>query len=103
MARTGRPGSPCGVKGGRDPSPEYPAYSLRHREQGRVVIRVTIKEDGSIAAVEVLDNAGYPRLAEAAVAAVRTASFNPSFDEDGRAVASSLVMRFDFSLKRDRP
>ena len=52
----------------------FPSYPLSEREQhhtGRVVMKVTIGEDGRVASAQVLRSSGYPRLDESAVKAVR--------------------------------
>lgn len=51
--------------------PEYPPTSKRLGEQGRVLVRVLILENGSAAEVQVLQSSGYPRLDMAAVEHVR--------------------------------
>lgn len=57
--------------------PAYPALSLRRGEEGRVVLRVMVKTDGSAGDVGVRDSSGFPRLDAAAVAAVRRWKFEP--------------------------
>jgi protein TonB len=76
----GAPGT-AGIPGGLDdprlPAPVYPRESRRRGEQGTVVIEVDVASDGSVAAVRVVDDAGFPRLAEAAVDAARKARLRP--------------------------
>jgi protein TonB len=78
--------------------PVYPPLSRRLGEQGLVVVRVQIDETGRPVEVTVSVSSGFPRLDEAAIAAVRRARFVPH-SEGGRArPAYALVpIRFDLS------
>jgi protein TonB len=62
----GRAGTPGGVADARLPAPRYPRESRLRGEEG-VVLEVDLATDGSVTAVRVRDDAGYPRLAAAAV------------------------------------
>ncbi len=42
--------------------PDYPAYSMRRNEQGRVVLRVVLGVDGSISNVSFKTHSGFARL-----------------------------------------
>lgn len=97
-ALTGRPGVPAGIKGGKLPRPVYPDVSRRRGEQGTVVVEVDVRADGRVDAVRVVNDAGYPRLAEAAVAAMRGAEFTPA-TEDGRPVPCTVPIPFRFMLR----
>lgn len=60
-----------------NPEPAYPEISLRRREQGRVVINAFIGTDGLAHQTAVYRSSGYPRLDDAALAAVKTWRFVP--------------------------
>ena len=97
-AGDGTPGIPGGVPDQSLPAPVYPRESLRRREQGTVVVEVDVDADGSVSAVRVVDDCGFPRLAEAALAAVRKHAFRPA-TEGGRAVACRWRIPFRFRLR----
>lgn len=61
-----------------NPKPVYPAVSRRLKEAGRVVLEVYILADGSVGEVRVKTSSGYPRLDEAALAAVRRWKYVPA-------------------------
>ena len=75
------------------PLPEYPAQARRFGYQGTVKVAITIKPDGSISGVEIMESSGYTVLDREAVNTVkRRWSFNPP----GREVR--IVKEFEFSL-----
>jgi protein TonB len=99
-AGDGTPGVPGGVNGARLPAPLYPRESRLRGEQGTVILEVDLSVDGMPTAVRVVDDAGYPRLAKAAVEAIKAARLAPAH-VGGRPVPSSARIPFRFSL-RDR-
>ncbi len=58
--------------------PRYPPLALRRREQGRVVLRVTVSPAGGVIAVAVAQSSGSDLLDSAAMAAVRNWRFAPA-------------------------
>ena len=90
----GVPGVPGGLADGRLPAPVYPRESRLRGEHGTVVIEVDVAADGSIEALRVVSDSGFPRLADAALAAVRKARFRP--------VACRLRIPFNFRLRASR-
>lgn len=68
------------------PKPAYPLYSRRAKETGTVMLRVLIDDSGLPAQIVVEKSSGFPRLDEAALAAMRGARFKP-YMENGRALA----------------
>jgi protein TonB len=80
------------------PIPEYPPESKRRREHGLVEIEVEVLPDGRVGETRVLADAGYPRLAEAALAAVRRGEFEPA-THAGQRVVGRLIVPFRFVLK----
>jgi len=68
------------------PKPAYPLYSRRAKETGVVLLRVLIDDQGMPAQVMVEKSSGFPRLDEAALAAMRNARFKP-YRENGRTLA----------------
>jgi TonB family protein len=79
------------------PLPEYPPESLRRHEQGAVEFLVIIREDGSVASVQLHKTSGFPRLDKAALTALRTARFTPA-QLDEKPVAVSVIIPFRFQI-----
>ena len=94
----GAPGIPGGVADASLPAPAYPRESRLRGEEGTVVVEVTVGADGVASGFNVVDDAGFPRLASAALAAVRKARFRPAI-ENGRPVACSVKIPFRFRLR----
>jgi protein TonB len=80
------------------PSPSYPRVSRRAGEEGSVLCRLHLALDGRVTAVDVVESSGFPRLDEAASAALADWRFEPR-REDGRAVAATLLHRVTFRLR----
>ena len=79
------------------PQPEYPAASRRVGEQGRVVLRVLVNDQGQAEQVLVQTSSGSARLDEAGRQAVLRAVFKPHL-EDGRPVAVYVIVPLNFKL-----
>ncbi|MCS6944015.1 MAG: TonB family protein [Sutterellaceae bacterium] len=78
--------------------PQYPAVSRRLGEQGLVVLRVLIDEEGRPVAVDVHQSSGFARLDQAAAEAVRRARFRPHREGDRPRAAIALVpVRFELT------
>jgi protein TonB len=78
-----------------NPPPQYSKESRAAGEQGRVVVRALIAEDGSPIKVELLSSSGHSRLDEAAIEAVAKWKFKPA-TRDGEPVQdwASIPIRF---------
>jgi protein TonB len=61
----------------RNPRPAYPIQSRRLGEQGQVVLRVLVGEDGAAQKAQVQQTSGYDRLDRAALATVLTWRYVP--------------------------
>lgn len=83
----------------REPEPRYPPQSRKLREQGLVVLRVLIDEQGTACDVSVERSSGHERLDRAAREAVARAEFRPFF-EDGIAQRAQVLIPIEFSLRR---
>jgi protein TonB len=97
-ASDGSPGVASGIGTSRLPAPVYPRESRLRGEQGTVVLEVDVDADGTPAAVRVVEDAGYPRLAAAAVEAARKARFRPA-TRAGQPVAARVRIPFRFTLR----
>jgi len=78
--------------------PDYPAISMRMNEQGKVVLRVELGEDGRVAHLEVKSSSGFHRLDEAALSAVKTWRCKPAI-RNGMAVHAVALQPFNFTLE----
>jgi TonB family protein len=78
--------------------PVYPSIARRLNKNGKVVLAISIDEDGSLDGVKVESPAGYG-FDEAAVDAVRMSRFTPA-TADGRPVACVARLTVRFELDR---
>ncbi len=81
----------------REPNPRYPPQSRRLREQGLVVLRVLIDENGQACKIEIESSSGHSRLDLAAKEAVAAAAFRP-YVEDGEPRRALVLVPIEFSL-----
>jgi len=79
-------------------APAYPPRSRRNGEEGTVVLRVELSETGAVGAVRVKTSSGFPRLDEAALAAVRSWRCRPA-RRNGQAVNATALQPFKFVLQ----
>ncbi|MDC8446532.1 MAG: energy transducer TonB [Nitrosomonas sp.] len=79
-------------------APTYPAISRRMGEEGKLVLRVELDEDGRIDDARVIDSSGYDRLDKAALEAVRSWRCRPSI-RDGQPVRAVALQPFNFVLQ----
>jgi protein TonB len=57
---------------GQQPAPEYPPEAVRAGEEGTVVVRMTVAEDGRVVDAQAISPCSWPVLNSAAVRAVRS-------------------------------
>jgi protein TonB len=86
-----------GVEYLKPPQPEYPPQSKRMGEQGKVVLRVLVNEQGLPDQVLVQTSSGFARLDEAGRQAALRALFKPH-QEDGRPVPVFVIVPLSFHL-----
>ncbi len=86
---------PVGRK--HDCEQDYPPVSRRLSEQGRVAIKFTIQEDGSVASVSVEKSSGFPRLDQAAQICVKEWHYKPA-TQGGRPIATSTMVEVLYRL-----
>lgn len=79
------------------PPPAYPPLARRMGEQGDVVLRVELNEDGSVAAARVQRSSGHVRLDDAALAAIRTWHCSPP-TRGGHPMRAVAMQPFHFVL-----
>jgi periplasmic protein TonB len=80
-----------------NPKPPYPPVSKRLAEQGRVVVRVFVGEDGMPQKTELRTSSGYERLDATAVATVMRWRFRPG-TRGGQPEAMWINVPIDFKL-----
>jgi len=73
----------------RTPQPSYPAASRSRGEQGEVLLRVEVMENGRVGQAEVEKSSGHARLDESALAAIRNWRFKPA--RKGREIVACWV------------
>lgn len=78
-------------------APHYPMLSKRMNEQGKVILRVELGEDGKVAHAMIKASSGFARLDAAALAVVRTWRCKPPV-RNGAAVRAFALQSFNFSL-----
>lgn len=81
-----------------NPPPAYPRISRRLGEQGKVLLRVKVNTDGTVAQLSVRQTSGFDRLDQAALKTVKNWRFVPA-RQDGRIVPAWVVVPVSFSLK----
>lgn len=81
----------------QNPPPAYPVLSRRRREQGKVLLRVDVSAAGRASLVALHQSSGFPRLDDAAIAAVKGWRFVPA-RKDKDNVAASVVVPIVFDL-----
>jgi periplasmic protein TonB len=83
-----------------NPKPLYPMLARRLGAQGIVLLRVQVREDGSVADVEMAQSSGFSFLDESATRTVRESwQFLPARIEDGTPVASWVEVPIRFVLE----
>ncbi|MGE0652269.1 MAG: TonB family protein [Alphaproteobacteria bacterium] len=86
-----------GISGFANPRPRYPWLSRQKGEEGRVVLRVAVDEEGRAIDVTVLASSGHGRLDRAAASAVRRWRFAPA-NNGGRAIVGAVDVPVTFRL-----
>jgi protein TonB len=81
-----------------NPAPAYPTLSRRMGEEGRVVLRVFVTEDGFPREVQLRTSSKHPRLDEAALAAVKRWRFVPARRGDS-PIGAWVLVPISFSLR----
>ena len=81
-----------------NPPPVYPSLSRRMGEEGRVMLRVHVSEQGTATQVQLRTSSKHPRLDEAALEAVRRWRFVPARRGD-QPVAAWVIVPISFSLR----
>lgn len=78
--------------------PDYPSRARRRGEQGDVVVEIDVSAAGRVDRVRVVESCGFRELDEAAVKAVRAATFRPA-RRGAEPMASAARLKLSFRLK----
>lgn len=79
-------------------APTYPSISRRMGEEGKLVLRVELDEDGRVDNARVATSSGYPRLDNAALATVKEWQCQPSM-RNGQPIRAVALQPFNFVLQ----
>ena len=88
-----------GVSYLNNPAPDYPPMSRRIGEEGRVLMKVLVTEEGSAAHVEIEKTSGSERLDKAAMAAVIQWRFIPA-KKNNQPLSAYVLVPIKFALDR---
>ena len=77
--------------------PLYPQAARRMGREGKVVLRLSIDENGKLQQVEVVESTGF-EFTRAAVEAVKKSTYRPAL-QNGRPVTSRAILPVQFVLK----
>ena len=78
--------------------PDYPRQAIDRNLQGRVLLMVEVRPDGSVGTIEVKTSSGHGILDQAAIRAVRDWTFTPATAQ-GRPVRSLVEVPIRFTLE----
>jgi protein TonB len=81
-----------------NPLPIYPADALAARAEGRVMLRVGVRADGSVEFAELHAKSGWKSMDESALEAVQIWRFTPAYSE-GRPIASVVLVPVRFVIR----
>jgi protein TonB len=79
------------------PKPDYPDVSKRRRENGTAIVHFVVGLTGGIDTMQLQKSSGYPRLDDAALAAVRAGVCQP-YSENGSVMRAAYSQSFVFGL-----
>lgn len=79
------------------PHPAYPAKALAAGVQGKVVVRLTIDEQGNVKDVKIVK--GDPAFDDAVLAVVRSWKYEPAKHQDGKPFLSIKTVAVPFKIK----
>jgi TonB family protein len=80
-----------------NPAPEYPAIAKRRGIQGKVLVNVLVKADGTPALVEISRSSGSSNLDSAALDAVKQWKFIPA-RRGGLSVQANVIVPVEFKI-----
>jgi len=81
-----------------NPAPEYPPLSRRLREEGKVILRVLVNEQGLPAEVQLKNSSGFKRLDSVALDTVKHWRFVPA-RRGSEPIAAWVLVPLSFTLR----
>jgi protein TonB len=81
-----------------NPAPEYPAESRTKKEEGKVLLRIHVTEEGKPDEITLHRSSGFSRLDQVSLAVVERWKFIPG-RQDGKPVAAWVVVPINFTLR----
>jgi protein TonB len=82
----------------RNPPPPYPAEARRLKQEGRVLLSVSVTAEGRVGAAAIKQSSGFPLLDDAALRGVQNWRFRAA-SVGGLRVASDVEIPIRFQLK----
>ncbi len=82
---------------GMNPNPPYPKSARRRGQEGTVLLRVLVLEDGKVGEIEIVNPSGYTVLDESALKAVKDWVFIPG-KKAGKQISSWVEVPIKFQL-----
>jgi protein TonB len=82
----------------RQPKPRYPMVSRKLGEEGTVIVKGCIEENGSIKNIEIINGSGYKRLDAEAIEAVRQWTFSGG-NQKSKKIISCYRIPIQFVLE----
>jgi len=80
-----------------NPAPDYPQMARRLGQQGRVLLKVLVAENGTAETVALATSSGFEKLDQAAIEAVKKWSFIPA-KRSNEAISAYVLVPVKFSL-----
>jgi len=80
---------------GRQPSPDYPTQAIQQHQEGTVVVRLIVADNGQVSSAEVTQRCPWPLLNESALRTVRQQWQFPA----GRLRVYEVAIRFQISTE----
>jgi TonB family protein len=80
-----------------NPAPFYPSAAKRKSIQGKVLVDVVVKTDGTPAQVQIARSSGYGDLDEAALDAIKQWRFIPAKSK-GQAIQANVIVPIEFKI-----
>jgi len=80
-----------------NPAPAYPMQARRMGEQGKVLLKVLVSQDGKAEAVKVDTSSGHQKLDQAAIDAVKKWSFVPA-KRSNQPISAYVLVPVNFTL-----
>ncbi|MDI1363238.1 energy transducer TonB [Methylotenera sp.] len=80
-----------------NPAPDYPQMARRLGQQGRVLLKVLVAENGTAETVVLATSSGFEKLDQAAIEAVKKWSFIPA-KRSNQAISAYVLVPVKFSL-----